>query len=92
MVRLWISGYYCLASAIALWGEPRDASSVANLLEAGRCARRRGYGYGDFGVTHTAFKVGFDSVLWPVKFRAEGISWSLKSAVECQKGVFAPRG
>ena len=45
-------GFYCLASAVALWGEPHGVTATASLLESGVDA----HGvvvldYGDFSVT-----------------------------------------
>ncbi len=56
-------GFYCTASAVALWGEPHGVTATASLLESGVDA----HGvvvldYGDFSVTLQHSKVS-DSVL-----------------------------
>ncbi|EAZ8180665.1 Gfo/Idh/MocA family oxidoreductase [Salmonella enterica] len=84
-------GYYCLASAIALWGEPRSVQESANLLESGVDA----HGvvvmdYGDFSVTLQHSKVS-DSVL-ASEIQGERGSLVIEKLSECQKVCFAPRG
>ncbi|EDR8668175.1 Gfo/Idh/MocA family oxidoreductase [Salmonella enterica] len=84
-------GYYCLASAIALWGEPRSVQASANLLESGVDA----HGvvvmdYGDFSVTLQHSKVS-DSVL-ASEIQGERGSLVIEKLSECQKVCFAPRG
>lgn len=79
-------GYYCLASAIALWGEPRSVQASANLLESGVDA----HGvvvmdYGDFSVTLQHSKVS-DSVL-ASEIQGERDRWSLKSCRNARKCV-----
>lgn len=84
-------GYYCLASAIALWGEPRSVQASANLLESGVDA----HGvvvmdYGDFSVTLQHSKVS-DSVL-ASEIQGERGSLVIEKLSECQKVCLAPRG
>lgn len=56
-------GFYCTASAVALWGEPHGVSATASLLESGVDAHGVAVlDYGDFSVTLQHSKVS-DSVL-----------------------------
>jgi predicted dehydrogenase len=56
-------GFYCLASAVALWGEPQSVQASASLLESGVDAHGVVVlNYGDFSVTLQHSKVS-DSVL-----------------------------
>ncbi|MGS9121284.1 gfo/Idh/MocA family oxidoreductase, partial [Salmonella enterica subsp. enterica serovar Infantis] len=77
-------GYYCLASAIALWGEPRSVQASANLLESGVDAHGvvvMDYGY--FSVTLQHSKVS-DSVL-ASEIQVERGSLVIEKLSECQK-------
>ncbi|UXY11554.1 Gfo/Idh/MocA family oxidoreductase [Kosakonia sp. ML.JS2a] len=84
-------GFYCLASAVALWGEPHAVHATASKLESGVDA----HGvvvmdYGDFSVTLQHSKVS-DSVL-PSEIQGEAGSLVVEKISECQKVSFVPRG
>lgn len=84
-------GFYCLASAVALWGEPHSVQATASLLDSGVDA----HGvvvmdYGDFSVTLQHSKVS-DSVL-PSEIQGEAGSLLVEKISECQKVSFVPRG
>ena len=84
-------GFYCLASAIALWGEPQQIQTSASLLESGVDA----HGvvmldYGDFSVTLQHSKVS-DSTL-PSEIQGEAGALVIEKISECQKVSFVPRG
>ena len=84
-------GFYCLASAIALWGEPQKIQASASLLESGVDA----HGvvmldYGDFSVTLQHSKVS-DSTL-PSEIQGEAGALVIEKISECQKVSFVPRG
>ena len=84
-------GFYCLASAVALWGEPHGVTATASLLESGVDA----HGvvvldYGDFSVTLQHSKVS-DSVL-PSEIQGEDGSLVIEKISECQKLSIVPRG
>ncbi|MFU0932545.1 Gfo/Idh/MocA family protein [Kluyvera cryocrescens] len=84
-------GFYCLASAIALWGEPKQVQASASLLDSGVDA----HGvvvmdYGDFSVTLQHSKVS-DSTL-PSEIQGEAGALVIEKISECQKLSFVPRG
>ncbi|EMN3918920.1 Gfo/Idh/MocA family oxidoreductase [Citrobacter farmeri] len=84
-------GFYCLASAVALWGEPHSVQACASLLESGVDA----HGvvvmdYGDFSVTLQHSKVS-DSVI-DSEIQGEAGSLVIEKISECQKVCFVPRG
>ncbi|HCD1277171.1 TPA: Gfo/Idh/MocA family oxidoreductase [Citrobacter amalonaticus] len=84
-------GFYCLASAVALWGEPHSVQASASLLESGVDA----HGvvvmdYGDFSVTLQHSKVS-DSVV-DSEIQGEAGSLVIEKISECQKVFFVPRG
>ena len=84
-------GFYCLASAVALWGEPHSVQASASLLESGVDA----HGvvvmdYGDFSVTLQHSKVS-DSVV-DSEIQGEAGSLVIEKISECQKVCFVPRG
>ena len=84
-------GFYCLASAIALWGEPKQIQASASLLDSGVDA----HGvvvmdYGDFSVTLQHSKVS-DSTL-PSEIQGEAGALVIEKISECQKVSFVPRG
>ncbi len=84
-------GFYCLASAIALWGEPQQIQASASLLDSGVDA----HGivmldYGDFSVTLQHSKVS-DSTL-PSEIQGEAGALVIEKISECQKVSFVPRG
>lgn len=56
-------GFYCLASAVALWGEPRAVLATASLLDSGVDARGTVVlSYGDFDVTLHHSKVSDSAI------------------------------
>lgn len=84
-------GFYCLASAVALWGEPDSVSAHANLLESGVDA----HGtvtmlYGDADVTLLHSKVS-DSAI-PSEIQGEAGTLVIEKISECQRITFIPRG
>lgn len=84
-------GFYCLASAVALWGEPKQVQASASLLDSGVDA----HGvvvmdYGDFSVTLQHSKVS-DSNL-PSEIQGESGALVIEKISECQKLSFVPRG
>lgn len=83
-------GFYMLASAVALWGEPRRLHATAALLESGV----DGHGtlcldYGDFDVTVCHSKVS-QSVL-PSEIQGEAGSLVIEKMSECQQITLVPR-
>lgn len=67
-------GFYCLASAVALFGEPKSVQATASLLASGVDAHGMVVmDYGDFSVTLQHSKVS-DSV-WQARFRAKRDRW-----------------
>ncbi|MEG0098882.1 MAG: Gfo/Idh/MocA family oxidoreductase [Citrobacter sp.] len=84
-------GFYCLASAVALWGEPQSVQASASLLESGVDAHGVVVlNYGDFSVTLQHSKVS-DSVL-ASEIQGESGSLVIEKISECQKVCFVPRG
>jgi len=84
-------GFYCLASAVALWGEPVSVQASASLLESGVDAHGVVVmNYGDFSVTLQHSKVS-DSVL-PSEIQGEAGALLIEKISECQKVSFVPRG
>ena len=84
-------GFYCLASAVALWGEPQSVKATASLLDSGVDAHGVAVlDYGDFSVTLQHSKVS-DSVL-PSEIQGEEGSLVIEKISECQKVSFVPRG
>ena len=84
-------GFYCLAAAVALFGEPKNVQATASLLDSGVDA----HGvvvmdYGDFSVTLQHSKVS-DSVL-ASEIQGEAGSLVIEKLSECQKVCFVPRG
>lgn len=56
-------GFYCLASAVALWGEPRAVHATASLLDSGVDAQGTVVlSYGDFDVTLHHSKVSDSAI------------------------------
>lgn len=83
-------GYYCLALAVTLWGEPQQVFASATLLASGV----DGHGtvnlhYGEFDVTITHSKVS-DSVL-ASEIQGEAGSLVINRLSECQSVMFIPR-
>ncbi|MEB5921907.1 Gfo/Idh/MocA family protein [Franconibacter daqui] len=84
-------GYYCLASAVALWGEPDAVIASACLLESGVDAHGTVVlRYGDADVTLLHSKVS-DSTL-PSEIQGEAGSLVIEKLSECQRLTFEPRG
>lgn len=84
-------GFYCLASAVALWGEPHSVQASASLLASGVDAHGVVVmNYGDFSVTLQHSKVS-DSVL-ASEIQGEAGSLLIEKISECQKLSFIPRG
>ncbi|MFH8135328.1 Gfo/Idh/MocA family protein [Pantoea osteomyelitidis] len=84
-------GYYCLAAAVTLWGEPIGVKAQASLLASGVDA----HGvvvldYGDFDVTLLHSKVS-DSLI-PSEIQGEAGSLLITKLAECQQVTFTPRG
>lgn len=84
-------GFYCLAAAVALWGEPHGVRATATLLESGVDAHGVAVlDYGDFSVTLQHSKVS-DSVL-ASEIQGEEGSLVIEKISECQSVSFVPRG
>lgn len=84
-------GFYVLASAIALWGEPKQVQASASLLESGVDAHGSVLlSYGDFDVTLLHSKVS-DSAL-NSEIQGELGSLVIEKISECQRIIFIPRG
>ncbi|MDF7660125.1 Gfo/Idh/MocA family oxidoreductase [Erwiniaceae bacterium L1_54_6] len=84
-------GYYCLAAAVTLWGEPQQVTAQASLLESGVDAHGVVVlGYGDFDVTILHSKVS-DSLI-PSEIQGEAGSLVIEKISECQQLRFIPRG
>ncbi|MCS6052610.1 hypothetical protein LNO13_06230 [Klebsiella variicola subsp. variicola] len=84
-------GFYCLASAVALWGEPRAVLATASLLDSGVDAQGTVVlSYGDFDVTLHHSKVS-DSAI-PSEIQGEDGALVIEKISECQKLAFVPRG
>ena len=83
--------FYCMASAVALWGEPRAVHASASLLESGVDAQGTVVlSYPDFDVTLHHSKVS-DSTL-PSEIQGEAGALVIEKISECQKVCFIPRG
>lgn len=83
-------GFYCLATAITLWGEPQRVRAVASLLESGVDAHGVAIlDYGDFSVTLQHSKIS-DSVL-PSEIQGEAGSLVIEKLSDCQRLSFIPR-
>lgn len=83
-------GYYMLACAVALWGEPRSLSASASLLPSGV----DGHGtvnlnYGDFDVTLSHSKVS--QSLLSSEIQGEDGSLIIEKLSECQQVTLAAR-
>ena len=84
-------GFYCLASAIALWGEPHSVQATASLLASGVDA----HGvvtlhYGDFDVTLMHSKVSDSAIASEIQ--GEEGALVIEKISECQRVAFVPRG
>lgn len=83
-------GFYMLASAVALWGEPLRLHAAASLLESGV----DGHGtvcldYGDFDVTLCHSKVSQTAL--PSEIQGEEGSLVVEKMSECQQISWVPR-
>lgn len=84
-------GFYCLASAIALWGEPLKVQATASLLASGVDAHGVAVlDYGDFSVTLQHSKVS-DSVILS-EIQGEEGALVIEKISEGQQVCFVPRG
>lgn len=84
-------GYYCLASALALWGEPKSVLASASLLPSGVDAHGTVcLNYGDFDVVIIHSKVSQSTL--PSEIQGEEGSLTIESISECQSVAFTPRG
>jgi len=84
-------GFYVLATAVALWGEPYSLQATASLLDSGVDAHGSvQLNYGDFDVTLLHSKVS-DSML-PSEIQGEAGSLVIDKLSECQAISFIPRG
>lgn len=84
-------GYYCLASAVTLWGEPQSVSASATLLPSGV----DGHGavclnYGGFDVVLFHSKVSNSDI--PSEIQGEEGTLIVEKISECQALAFTPRG
>lgn len=84
-------GYYCLASALALWGEPKSVWASASLLPSGVDAHGTvSLNYGDFDVIIIHSKVSQSDI--PSEIQGEDGSLVIESISECLSVAFTPRG
>ena len=84
-------GFYVLAAAVTLWGEPISVQASASLLDSGVDAHGSVLlHYGDFDVTLLHSKVS-DSAL-ASEIQGEAGSLVIEKLSECQKITFIPRG
>ena len=84
-------GYYCLASALALWGEPQQVQAQATLLESGVDAHGSVLmRYGDFDVTLLHSKVSDSRI--PSEIQGEAGSLVIEKLSEVQRVTLMPRG
>ncbi|WP_435928912.1 Gfo/Idh/MocA family protein [Dryocola sp. BD613] len=84
-------GFYTLACAVALWGQPQAVHATACLLESGVDAHgsvQMNYGVFDVNLLHS--KVS-DSVI-PSEIQGEAGSLVIEKISECQRITFVPRG
>ncbi|MGK3144134.1 Gfo/Idh/MocA family protein [Pantoea sp. C2G6] len=84
-------GYYCLAAAVTLWGEPQRVQASATLLASGVDAHGVVLlSYGDFDVTILHSKVSDSSL--PSEIQGEAGALLIEKISECQQLSFVPRG
>lgn len=84
-------GYYCVASAVALFGAPQSVIASATLLASGVDAHGTAcLNYGDFDVIISHSKVS-DSAI-PSEIQGEAGNLIIDKIAECQGVVLAPRG
>ncbi|MBM7343318.1 Gfo/Idh/MocA family protein [Pantoea coffeiphila] len=84
-------GYYCLGTAVSLWGEPQKVTASATLLDSGvDGAGTVLLDYGSFDVTVQHSKIS-QSVL-PSEIQGEAGSLVIEHVSECQNVSFVARG
>jgi predicted dehydrogenase len=84
-------GYYCLASAVALFGEPKSVLASATLLDTGVDAHGTAIlNYGDFDAIVTHSKVSNSDI--PSEIQGEEGTLIVEKISECQSVVLTPRG
>ena len=83
-------GYYCLASAVSLWGEPISVVAQASLLASGVDAHGSVVmSYGDFDVTILHSKVS--NSLIPSEIQGEDGSLVIEQISHCERVTLMPR-
>lgn len=84
-------GYYCLASAVALFGAPKSVLASAALLDTGVDAHGTAcLNYGDFDVTISHSKVSNSDI--PSEIQGEEGTLVIDKVSECQGVALTPRG
>ncbi|MHA7848650.1 Gfo/Idh/MocA family protein [Serratia sp. D1N4] len=84
-------GYYCVANAVSLFGEPRSVMASASLLDTGVDAHGTVcLNYGDFDVTITHSKVSNSDI--SSEIQGEDGTLMIEKISEYQKVVLTPRG
>ncbi|QLG88027.1 Gfo/Idh/MocA family oxidoreductase [Chitinibacter bivalviorum] len=83
-------GYYCLATAVALWGEPKSLFASASLLESGVDAHGTVcLNYGDFEVVLVHSKVSNSMI--PSEIQGEDGTLTIGKISQCLDINFIPR-
>lgn len=84
-------GFYTLATAVALWGEPKSVNATASLLDSGVDAHGSvQMNYGDFDVNLLHSKVSDSHI--PSEIQGEAGCLIIEKISECQRVMFVPRG
>lgn len=84
-------GYYCLASAVTLFGAPQSVLASAALLDTGVDAHGTVcLNYGDFDVTLSHSKVSNSAI--PSEIQGEDGTLVIEGVSECQSVALTPRG
>ncbi|WP_380184043.1 Gfo/Idh/MocA family protein [Kalamiella sp. sgz302252] len=84
-------GFYCLAAAVSLWGEPASVTATASLLESGTDAHGTVLlNYGEFDVTLLHSKVSQSGL--PGEIQGEEGSLIIEQLADCQQIRLVPRG
>lgn len=84
-------GYYVLATAVSLWGEPQRLQAQASLLASGVDAHGTVLmSYGDFDVTLQHSKVSDSHIASEIQ--GEDGTLVIEKVAECQRLTFFPRG
>lgn len=84
-------GFYCLNSAVFLFGEPRSVYASAALLDSGVDAHGTVcMNYGDFDVVLSHSKVSNSNI--PSEIQGEDGTLAIEMLSECKKLTFTPRG